>query len=212
MKKFATLIFAALISVSALAGNNNSLPLFSFGIKAGYTANQQKFDINTLLSSDAFKKNAAGFNAGIVARLDIPVVPIYVQGELLYDWGKYKGVELAQGLSTSDVTTNNLSVPVLVGVGIGSSNIVKVRANLGPVFNIMSKAKFSNLENAASYEDIFRRPAVTWTAGLGVDLFNIMIDVRYNGVFKKREITKVGDLASVNTTPTSWTISVGYLF
>ena len=119
MKKLLTLACAALISVSALAGNNNSLPLFSFGIKAGYTANQQKFDINTLLSSDAFKKNAAGFNAGIVARMDIPVVPIYVQGELVYDWGKFKGVQLAEGLSTSDVTTNNLSVPVLVGVGIG---------------------------------------------------------------------------------------------
>ena len=212
MKKLLTLACAALISVSALAGNNNSLPLFSFGIKAGYTANQQKFDINTLLSSDAFKKNAAGFNAGIVARMDIPVVPIYVQGELVYDWGKFKGVQLAEGLSTSDVTTNNLSIPVLVGVGIGSSNIVKIRANLGPVFNIMSTAKFSNLKNAESYENVFHRPAVTWTAGIGVDLFNIMVDVRYNGVFKKKEITKVGALASVNTTPTSWTISVGYLF
>ena len=138
--------------------------------------------------------------------------PIYVQGELVYDWGKFKGVQLAEGLSTSDVTTNNLSIPVLVGVGIGSSNIVKIRANLGPVFNVMSTAKFSNLKNAESYENVFHRPAVTWTAGIGVDLFNIMVDVRYNGVFKKKEITKVGALASVNTTPTSWTISVGYLF
>ncbi len=212
MKKIAVLVCAALFSVSALAGNNNSLPLLSFGLKVGYTANQQKFDINTLINSQAFKENAAGFNAGIVARVDIPVVPIFVQGELVYDWGKYKGIQLAEGLSTSDVTTNNLSVPVLVGVGIGSSNIVKVRANLGPVFNILSTAKFSNLKNADSYESVFQRPTVTWTAGLGVDLFNIMIDVRYNGVFKKKEISKVTDLASVDTTPTSWTISVGYLF
>ena len=50
------------------------------------------------------------------------------------------------------------------------------------------------------------------SAGIGVDLFNIMVDVRYNGVFSKKEISNIRDLASVNTKPTSWTFTIGYLF
>lgn len=206
MKKFTVLAAALLISVSAMAGNN--LPFISFGLKAGYTANQSKIDYKELLN---VKKNASGFNAGLVARVDFPVVPIFVQGELVYDWGKYNDMELPMSSNPVSVTTNNLSVPVLVGVGIGSSNIVKIRANVGPVFNLMSKAKFNNAPEITVAEDLFRRQTVTWTAGIGVDLFNIMIDVRYNGVFKKK-VVNVADITSVNTTPTSWTVSIGYLF
>ena len=196
MKKIALAVAALLISVSAMAGNNYKLPFVSFGIKAGYTTNQQKIDYKALLNAETIKKNASGFNAGIVARVDFPLLPIYVQGELLYDWGKYKDVSLT-GLNPTSVTTNNFSVPVLVGVGIGSSNFVKVRANVGPVFNL---------------ENMFRKQTVTWTAGIGVDLFNIMVDIRYNGVFSKKDIANIGDLASINTRPTSWTFTIGYLF
>ena len=220
MKKIALAVAALLISVSAMAGNNYKLPFVSFGIKAGYTTNQQKIDYTTnqqkidykaLLNAETIKKNASGFNAGIVARVDFPLLPIYVQGELLYDWGKYKDVSLT-GLNPTSVTTNNFSVPVLVGVGIGSSNFVKVRANVGPVFNLVSTAKFSNVENVADLENMFRKQTVTWTAGIGVDLFNIMVDIRYNGVFSKKDIANIGDLASINTRPTSWTFTIGYLF
>ena len=202
MKKIALAVAALLISVSAMAGNNYKLPFVSFGIKAGYTTNQQKIDYKALLNAETIKKNASGFNAGIVARVDFPLLPIYVQGELLYDWG----------LNPTSVTTNNFSVPVLVGVGIGSSNFVKVRANVGPVFNLVSTAKFSNVENVADLENMFRKQTVTWTAGIGVDLFNIMVDIRYNGVFSKKDIANIGDLASINTRPTSWTFTIGYLF
>ena len=106
------------------------------------------------------------------------------------------------GLNPTSVTTNNFSVPVLVGVGIGSSNFVKVRANVGPVFNLVSTANFSNVENVADLENMFRKQTVTWTAGIGVDLFNIMVDIRYNGVFSKKDIANIGDLASINTRPT----------
>lgn len=210
MKKITVFAAALLISVSAMAGNNYKLPFVSFGIKAGYTTNQQKIDYKTLLNAESIKRNASGFNAGIVARVDFPLLPIYVQGELLYDWGRYKDVPLSD--FTTNVTTNNFSVPVLVGVGIGSSNFVKIRANLGPVFNLVSTAKFSNTDNVANLENMFRKQTVTWTAGIGIDLFKIMVDVRYNGVFSKKDIAKIGDLMSVNTRPTSWTFTIGYLF
>lgn len=207
MKKIALAIAALLISVSAMAGNNSRLPFVSFGIKAGYISNQQK--INNPAELLDVKGNANGFNAGIVARVDFPMLPLFVQGELLYDWGRYKNIDnFVQG----SITTNNLSVPVLIGAGIGSSNFVKLRVNLGPVFNLVSSAKFSDvMDGAASLEDMFRRQTVTWTAGIGVDLFNIMLDVRYNGVFSKKKISEL-DMSTTSVSPTSWTVSIGYLF
>lgn len=68
------------------------------------------------------------------------------------------------------------------------------------------------MENVADLENMFRKQTVTWTAGIGVDLFNIMVDIRYNGVFSKKDIANIGDLASINTRPTSWTFTIGYLF
>lgn len=209
MKKFLTLALAGIISVSALAGNNNSLPFISFGIKAGYTSNQQKIDYKTILNADHIKKNASGFNAGVVARVDFPLLPLYVQGELLYDWGKYKDVNFIG--TNMNVTTNNFSIPVMLGVGIGSSSFVKLRANLGPVFNLVSSAKFSDITNA-NLENVFRKQTVTWTAGIGIDIFRLMLDVRYNGVFSKKQVGAIGELASVDASPTSWTVSLGYLF
>ncbi len=218
MKKISVLILAVLFSATSFANTNSSLPFFSFGLKAGFTTNQSKVDLSVLQSVSSIKSNASGFHVGGVARLDFPLLPIYVQGELLYDWGKYKSINMKDVSSflpdiQKDITVNNFSVPVMVGVGIGSSNIVKIRANLGPVFNLVSTASIKDLENAADIEKAFTRPTVTWTAGIGIDLFNIMVDVRYNGVFSKKEIKNVGEgLASINTRPTSWTFSIGYLF
>ena len=80
MKKIAFAVPALLISVSAMAGNNYKLPFVSFGIKAGYTTNQQKIDYTALLTADTIKKNASGFNAVIVSRVDFHLLPIYVLG------------------------------------------------------------------------------------------------------------------------------------
>lgn len=212
MKRVITLLLALLISASAFAGNNKSLPFISFGLKGGFTSNQQKFDVNVITSSAEWKKNASGFNLGAVARVDFPLIPIYVQGELVYDWGKFNNVNIANLISTNtNVTMNTLSVPVLLGVGIGSTSFIKIRANAGPVFNLVSSAKLSGF-NDVNLEHMFSKQTVTWTAGLGIDLFRIMVDVRYNGVFKKNKISNASDMLSVNTRPTSWTFTVGYLF
>lgn len=46
----------------------------------------------------------------------------------------------------------------------------------------------------------------------GVDCSTSWWIIRYNGVFSKKDIANIGDLASINTRPTSWTFTIGYLF
>ena len=220
MKKL-TVLLAALLMAGASATANNNLPFISFGAKVGVNVNKQKIDFSNISSNiDDIKNNAAGFNAGIVARLDFPVLPLYVQGELLYDFGKAKiptlGSILGNKNETPSVVTHNFSVPVLLGAGIGSSSFVKLRANLGPVFNLVSTAKLSDIATTDDRKSMFTRQTVTWTAGIGVDIFKIMVDIRYNGAFSKKDIT-LSDVAGglktgAKSSPSSWTFSVGYLF
>lgn len=210
MKKLSVLLLALTVA-SASVSANNSLPFISFGAKVGATVNKQKIDLPAL--KDDIKDNAAGFNAGLVARLDFPVLPLYVQGELLYDFGKMKMPDISTILGhKTEVTTHNFSVPVMLGAGIGTSSLLKLRANLGPVFNIVSTAKLSDIATTEDRKSLFTRQTVTWTAGIGIDIMKIMVDVRYNGVFSKKDITISDVKSGVTSAPTSWTFSVGYLF
>lgn len=197
MKKIVVLALALLVSYGAVAG----LPFISMGIKAGLAAEKQKVDWANL-NADLLNEATTGYHAGIVLRVDLPVLPIYFQPELLYNWSKIK----ANNASTiGDIKLSNFNVPVLIGTGFGSAKMLKLRANLGPVFNLASQAKIGDTE-FSDLATALRKNTVTWTAGVGIDIIGIMFDVRYNGTFKK---TKVGDITA---SPRSWTFSLGYIF
>ncbi len=203
MKKIVILSMALFLSYAVSAG----LPFVSVGVKAGIVTEKQKMDWS-YPSVDMFNKATTGYHAGIVLRVDLPVIPIYFQPELLYNWSKIKSpTPPADGSSLGNVNLSNFNVPVLVGVGFGSAKMLKIRANVGPVFNLASTAKVEHLDPAHSgLTDVLKKNSVSWTAGVGIDLVGIMFDVRYNGVFKK---TKVDNITA---SPRSWTFSLGYLF
>jgi hypothetical protein len=197
MKKIITLALALFVSYAAMA----DLPFISMGVKIGLAAEKQKMDWGNL-STDMFNKATTGYHAGIVLRVDLPVLPIYFQPEILYNWSRIKS-ENADTLG--DVKLSNFNVPLLAGVGFGSAKMLKLRANIGPVFNLASQAKIGDTEYS-DLADALRKNTVTWTAGVGIDIIGIMFDVRYNGAFKK---TKVND---ITVSSSSWTFSLGYLF
>ncbi len=205
MKKIIILALAMFISLSATAG----LPFISLGLKAGINTEKQHLsysgtDIENIANiADAINKATTGYHFGIVMRLDLPVLPIFIQPELNYSFSRTK-----TNISTvGNLTHGNFNVPVLFGVGFGSAKMLKLRANFGPVFNLISTVT-TNGDNFHSHTFIepLEKNTVTWTAGVGIDLLGIMFDVRYNGAFKK---TKVN---AITTCPSSWSFSLGYLF
>ncbi len=197
MKKLVILSFALLLSYGATAG----LPFISLGVKAGLSAEKQNVNWADM-NPGKLNNSAMGYHAGIVLRVDLPVLPIFVQPELLYNWSKIKSDNAS---TIGDVKLSNFNVPVLVGVGFGSAKMIKLRANLGPVFNLASTAKVGDMTDS-DIANALKKNTVTWTAGIGIDLLGIMLDARYNGSFKK---TKV---AAISAHPNSWTFSLGYLF
>lgn len=198
MKRLLVFIVALSIASTATAG----LPFISMGVKAGLTSETPRATVdNITLTSNA----STGFHAGLVLRADIPLLPIYVQPELLYNWNKYKD----QTNTIGDVKLNSFNIPVMIGAGFGSSKIVKIRANAGPVFNLASNVTLANT-NSEALRQAFRRPSVTWSAGVGVDLIGIMVDLRYN--FQGSKNREDDGTHIITYKPQSWSLSLGYLF
>ena len=212
MKKIITFALAIMITSAAVAGNNNKLPFISMGVKFGISTESTKLKVDGLgwtlnMPSDKF----TGYHAGAVFRLELPVIPIYIQPELVYNWGKIKES------TWKDIKLSTFNVPVLLGFGVGSSNLLQIRSNLVPLFNLVSESKIGEI-SIGGIADAFRKPTVTWTAGLGIDIIGITFDVRYNGQFKKNEttlqITGLQDATGISASERhqSWTFSLGYLF
>ena len=205
MKKIFVLILTLTVATTALsAGNNNSLPFIKFGAKFGLTPEKQNVSFPSTWGAveDILNDTHTGYYAGITARVKIPLIPIFVQGELLYNWNN-----INVPLFDTKIKTRYFSAPVLVGFGIGVGDTARIRINAGPVFNFGTNVSWKN-SSLDFMEGILEKPAVTWTAGVGVDFFGLMIDARYNGQFKKNEAS----LENIDAKPTSWTFSIGFLF
>lgn len=205
MKKIVSLAFALCVASAAMAGDGNGSTFFSFGVKAGLASEKMRIEG---VSIDNIRKAVTGYHAGIVMRLEFPGLPVFAQPELLYNWAKLKSADSPDNIG--DVRLNTFNVPLLLGFGIGSSNLVMIRANAGPVLNLVSNVKISEADSEA-LKNAFRRSTVTWAAGIGIDVMNIMLDLRYNGYFQKREVSD-GEGGTFISRPQSWTLSLGYLF
>lgn len=200
MKKF----FIVAITILAMA----SASAADFGLRAG--VNSSRFDLSHANLSDdflAFNKARTGWHAGAWMRLDMGM--FFVQPELLYNYNSYDmntWTTPASAKSTSKIKVQTLEVPALIGI-----KLLVLRLNAGPVFNLMSETSHSggDVEQA----DVLK-PAVSYTAGLGVDLSHVSLDVRYNGGFSrtKQTVEIGGESYASRTNFRGWTVGVGYAF
>lgn len=204
MRKGFLIIAATLL---ATAGANAMGPI-DFGIKAGL--NTGNFDLNKKTFSDAYRllSNAkTGYHAGAFMRLNF--LAFHVQPELVYNWNGYDITTIPTGLDgekKSKVKVQTLEVPVLAGI-----DILFLRVNAGPVFNIMTKSSTSKgtIENVDTM-----KPTVSFAAGVGVDLMKFSFDVRYCGQFTKTDstITIGNETLDYKNNFQGWQFSLGYKF
>ena len=183
---------------SAQAGNN--LPFIKFGVKAGITSDQTKVDGGSL--GTLFEDANTGYHVGAMVRVSAPLLPIYLQPEVLFTTTKFGEENLTASIS-------HIDVPVLLGAGICVGTTAKVRVNAGPVFNVNSTSKVNVAGASVESDELFKK-SIGWTAGAGVDIFGVTIDFRYNGQFKDSEGEFVGAETAVKSQ--NWSVSVGYLF
>lgn len=197
MKK---LLFATVVAVSSFV----SAQTFDFGVKAGAVFNTDKgeawSDATNIFKRDG--KSAAGFQAGVLARVGI--AGIYIQPEALYT--QFKN-EYTVGEENFKVTKKRFDIPVAVGKQF--LGIAHVQA--GPVFSYYFDDKVSIDHLISAKQDEFN---VGFHVGAGVKVSKLLVDLRYEFGFGKiaSEFVKDNYKYSTENRPQMLNLSVGYLF
>ncbi|MBQ8760038.1 MAG: PorT family protein [Bacteroidales bacterium] len=182
MKKVLVL-FAALFMATIA---NAQISPITFGPKVGYQTTKLSLDENVIKSD--FKGNMA---FGVFARLTIK--NIVLQPELLYfKSGKVFEVSALGdnwGLNnlipnpTFTINQSNLALPVMIGYQFLDIPIIKMRANVGPVFYFaLGKAQYSmNGEDIPlPVESATENMTMGAALNLGVDIWKLTLDINYS--------------------------------
>lgn len=195
MKKVMLTVLASLV-ITASYGQ------FTLGPKVGLSASKLDLDpltVNgqTISSGDA----TAGFHAGAFARITFG--GLYVQPEALFTQSGGE-IQLDNGVlkDIREVEFNKLDVPVMVGTKF--AGIFRLQA--GPTVSILLDAEAEGFDEEikSGYEDA----TIGYQAGVGVDLWNLILDVKYEG-----NLSTFGDRVfgfETDQRNNQWIVSVGF--
>ncbi len=169
MKKTLLIAVFALFGTAAMAQSGSG-----FGIKAGLSYNKNGDLVNTVTDAVEDPEGKAGYHVGVWGKLDFP--KIYLRPELVYS--KTRSTYNIEG-DSQDYDISKLDMPVLLGYKL----IGPLHIFAGPAFQYTLKNDLGDLE----VEDVKNDFTVGLNAGVGVNLGNIGLDVRYERGFSENE-------------------------
>ncbi|MEC3967057.1 outer membrane beta-barrel protein [Flagellimonas halotolerans] len=174
MKKTLLVAVFALIGSAAMAQSGSG-----FGIKAGLSYNKNGDLIGSVGDGGQDIVEGAegktGYHFGFWGKLDFP--KIYLRPELVYSKTK-SSYDLPDG-DSEDYDVSKLDMPVLLGYKL----IGPLHIFAGPAFQYTLNNDFGDIE----IEDVKNDFTVGLNAGVGVNLGNIGLDVRYERGFSENE-------------------------
>lgn len=201
----------AMFALAVAAQANAKVLGTEWGVTAGVRYNSESV-------KDAFKGSINGlslrsnltYNVGIHASLAF--MGIAIQPELNYGYTSMNLTVPQSGAAdyTTTVKAHDIEVPVLLSLRF----LPVVRFNVGPVFNIMSRATY---KNAAGEKEMYGQlhPSCGYAAGLSLCLVKkLLIDARFVGYFNKtyHELPDVGVDSGFKSKTYSVGLKLGYLF
>jgi hypothetical protein len=188
MKKLSMMVvFCCLLAGSSFAQKN---PFFTIG---------PKFGINySNILSDRSSPDTDGilaYQAGAFARLGF--MKTYVQPEAYYNF-KSTSIAFDDGSGATNfsgqIRFNQIDVPVLLGSKIINAKIFNLRFFAGPMVSFLLKDENSTKNYDPNQYD-FNNKIWGGQAGLGLDIGNITVDLRYQ--------TKLSRISSMISGPES---------
>jgi len=181
---------------------------FQFGIRgdvSSYNVHYQDFtnanNVSIASSSDL------GMHLGFYSRIQL--LGFYIQPELLYTrTGSQLTTTTAATSTTSDLRFQRLDVPVLLGkqfFGI-------LRVNTGPVFSSLIRADLTESNIKDNITDAYNNNTVGFQVGVGLDVWKLLLDLKYEGSLGKfgESISTGGQSFTTDARPSQWLLSVGY--
>jgi hypothetical protein len=195
----------------------SSFHLFSqdrirFGLRAGlstYNLESAHADQNDF--SISVKDAKYGYHLGIFARGHIGE-RFYFQPELLFNSNTvdFTVNDLSDNLvdKVLDEKYQNLDIPVMLGWKLGP-----LRLQGGPVGHLHI-ASSSELDAVDGYKQKFSNFNLGYQAGVGLDIWRFLFDLRYEGNFTKfgDHMTVGGEEIKFSKSPARWVLSAGFSF
>ena len=191
---------------------------FKLGIKAGVsTTSLDPSDLNLLNENGveelglALKEAKFGVHAGLVLRGQIG--KFLIQPEILFNSNRvdFETTDLNTPGSLPELRNEKyqyLDIPFLFGYKFGP-----LRLMAGPEGHVFINSS-SELLDFDNYDQKFDEFTFGWLAGIGLDIWNLMIDVRYEGNFSKfgDHIVFAGDEYQFDKSPSRILFSLGITF
>lgn len=181
------------------------LDIFTLGAKVGI--NQGQLTKSPNLGSPA---TTGSFVAGVFSR--VKFLSFYAGPEVVFTQRRGVFKDDSSKLTITN-TFSYIDIPVLVGVKLSV-----FRAYAGPNFQFLLKANQSgdaSLKDANFNKSNFNSSTVGIQAGIGVDLGNIVLDLRYDGSLGdmgKEVISATGQQLDYSTQSRMVQLTIGYKF
>ncbi|MBM3918190.1 MAG: PorT family protein [Sphingomonadales bacterium] len=185
-------------------------PIFQLGPRIG-VASESLFDAaSTPNPLGAIKSDPTlSYHGGLYMRLQSRRLSL--QPELLFSSAasSLQVVNYPGGAAkVLNLDVRRVSVPVVVGI-----RFFKIlRMQVGPSFNNLAQLKLRDAVNATSFEHNFRKSEISGMAGIGLDLGNLVLDVRYQSPLTNfaPEFTIGGQKFPTDGTPGTWMLTAGF--
>ena len=176
-------IYLLLALLSMTTGMSGQIKIIRFGVKGGMNLPQQTLslnDINDIVNNQTYDISniqtefSDGFNFGMITRISLPLIPVYVHGEALYTQFD-ETIAITDGGSefTINSTVQRLDFPISAGAKIGPAF-----AGLGATPSIPF-ANRSDLWTA----DVDANFTWGWHIHAGIKLWRLLGEVKYESGF-----------------------------
>lgn len=207
-----------LISAVAVFASVAAFSQIQFGVRANLlfnTSSAKWSDLKDAAGSawESKGKSNTGFNAGLSAKIDLPVTSIFVMPEIYYTSIK-NSVEISEAGKSIELEAKNdkIDIPVLIGTDFLAKTI---SAFVGPVFsyNLSKDNKFEGFTESEAKDF-----TVGYQIGANANLKKFVVNARYEGAFSKDQRkfinTVAGNDAEINydNRPSYFIVGLGYNF
>lgn len=184
LKSLMTMTLLVGILSVATAQKHSRADYFRVGIKGGVNLSAVK-----VASVSTNLENKSGYQLGAFARIGRT---IFLQPEVYFS-AKEVNVDVLNSLTTNQgvvsFSQKTLDVPLLAGIKLGP-----LRVLAGPVASYALSASTSPDAAVKSYfsgtsQDVINRSSFSYQAGVGVDILNLSLDLRYEGAMSELKNT-----------------------
>ena len=169
--------YSAFLLVLFSLFNPAKAQLINLGIKAGINLQEleiKEFEGQQTIDNLNTGDQKIGFHGGLYANINLPL--FHIRTELLYTYINYEisSTSISNEVKKFDFEFNRFDIPILLGKKLGP-----LRLNAGPVMS------FTISEPNEAFQKGVKDATWGYQAGIGLDVKNICIDIRYEGAFSK---------------------------